>query len=104
LGKNQIKISSDQRNLIGTEGDDSFDINYYAQYNGTYFNLGLIQNFYAGGGNDLMGGSDRNDNLWGGTGNDVLLGYAGDDRLYGEEGDDLLEGDAGNDLLDGERQ
>ncbi|WP_199102594.1 calcium-binding protein [Aquitalea sp. ASV11] len=97
----QVKISSDQRNLIGTEGNDSFDINYYAEYNGTYFNLGLIQNFYAGGGNDLMGGSDRNDNLWGGTGHDVLLGYAGDDRLYGEEGDDALDANAGNDLLDG---
>ncbi|NWK78472.1 calcium-binding protein [Aquitalea sp. LB_tupeE] len=98
---NQIKISSDQRNLVGTEGDDRFDINYYAQYHGKYFNLDLIQNFYAGGGNDLMGGSDRNDNLWGGTGNDVLLGYAGDDRLYGEEGDDELDGGAGNDWLDG---
>ncbi|WP_374556109.1 calcium-binding protein [Aquitalea pelogenes] len=97
----QIKISSDQRNIVGTDGNDSFDVNYYAQYNGQYFNLGLIQNFYAGGGDDLMGGSDRNDNLWGGTGNDILWGYAGDDRLYGEEGNDQLDGGAGNDLLDG---
>nr|WP_284502689.1 MULTISPECIES: calcium-binding protein [unclassified Caballeronia] len=98
---NQIKLSSNQQNLVGTEGNDTFDINYYAAYNGVYFNLGLVQNFYAGAGNDTMGGSSRNDNLWGGTGNDILLGYEGDDRLYGEEGDDQLQGGVGNDVLDG---
>lgn len=97
----QVKISSDQRNLVGTDGADSFDIDYYAAYNGLYFDLSQVQNFYAGGGDDLVGGSQRNDSLWGGTGNDTLLGYAGDDRLYGEEGNDTLEGDAGNDTLDG---
>jgi Ca2+-binding RTX toxin-like protein len=70
----QIKISSNQQNLVGTDGNDTFDINYYAAYNGVYFNLGLVQNYFAGGGNDEMGGSNRNDNLWGGTGNDTLYG------------------------------
>ena len=97
----QIKLSSNQQNLVGTEGNDNFDIGYYAAYNGTYFNLNLVQNFYAGGGNDVMGGSARSDNLWGGTGNDALYGYAGDDKLYGEEGNDELQGGIGNDLLDG---
>jgi Ca2+-binding RTX toxin-like protein len=96
-----VKLSSNQQNLIGTEGNDNFDINHYAQYNGVYFNLSLVQNYYAGGGNDVMGGSTRNDHLWGGTGNDVLFGYAGDDKLYGEEGNDELQGGAGNDLLNG---
>lgn len=97
----QVKISSDQRNMVGTDGADTFDIAYYAAYDGQYFNLGLVQNFYAGGGDDFMGGSTRNDSLWGGAGNDLLLGYEGDDRLYGEEGNDNLEGRTGNDLLHG---
>lgn len=98
---NQIKISSNQLNLVGTDGNDNFDVNYYSAYNGVYFNLSLIQNFYAGAGNDIMGGSSRSDNLWGGTGNDVLLGYEGDDKLFGEDGDDELQGGIGNDTLNG---
>lgn len=98
----QVKINYNNKSyLIGTDGGDNFDINYYAAYNGTYFNLGLITNFLAGGGDDVMGGSTRNDMLWGGTGNDVLFGYAGDDKVYGEEGNDELQGNEGNDYLDG---
>lgn len=74
--KNQIKINYSNRSyLIGTDGNDSFDSNYYAKYT-QYFNSSLLVNFLAGGGNDFMGGSARNDNLWGGTGADTLLGYA----------------------------
>lgn len=102
FGPNQVKINSSNRDsLIGTDGDDSFSANYYAAYNGIYFNTDLLVKFYAGGGNDLMGGSSRNDTLWGGTGNDALWGYEGNDTLYGEEGNDELIGGAGNDLLDG---
>lgn len=97
----QVKLSSNQQNMVGTEGNDNFDIGYYAAYNGVYFNLNLVQNFYAGGGNDVMGGSTRSDKLWGGTGSDVLFGYAGDDKLYGEDGNDELQGGIGNDVLDG---
>lgn len=97
----QIKLSSNQKNLVGTDSNDNFDINYYTFYHGKLFNLDLVQNFYAGAGNDAMGGSVRHDNLWGGTGNDVLFGYAGDDRLYGEEGNDEIQGGVGHDVLDG---
>ena len=97
----QVKVSSDQRNMVGTDSADTFDIDYYAAYNGLYFDLSLVQNFYAGGGDDFVGGSGRSDSIWGGAGNDSLLGYAGDDRLYGEEGNDTLNGGAGNDTLDG---
>lgn len=101
FGANQVKINNSNRTyLIGTDGNDRFDANYYAAY-GAYFNNNLLVNFLAGGGDDVMGGSVRNDNLWGGTGNDVLLGYAGNDRLYGEEGADELQGNEGNDYLDG---
>ncbi len=102
FGPNQVKINSGNRDsLIGTDGNDSFNANYYAAYNGIYFNTDLLVKFYAGGGNDTMGGSARNDTLWGGTGNDILWGYEGNDTLYGEEGNDELIGGAGNDLLDG---
>ncbi len=102
---NQIKINWAQNaysDMVGTDGNDSFDINYYASAPSS---MGIVtdkvQNFLAGGGNDTMGGSTRNDNLWGGTGNDLLMGYAGDDRIYGEEDNDTLQGQEGNDYEDG---
>lgn len=104
---NQIMLTWNKEhydNLVGTEGDDRFDVNSYASVPANlnvHQKLHLVKNFIAGGGNDLMGGSDRADNLWGGSGNDTLLGYAGDDQLYGEEGDDVLLGHDGNDYLDG---
>ena len=98
----QIKINNSNHSaLIGTDGNDTFDASYYAAYS-AYFNNSLLVNFYAGAGNDLMGGSARNDNLWGGTGNDTLLGYDGNDSLYGEDGNDQLSGGAGYDLLRGD--
>ncbi|MBN3815962.1 calcium-binding protein [Paraburkholderia sp. Se-20369] len=101
FGPNQVKVGNSNRSyLIGTDGDDTFDANYYAAY-GHWIDSNLLVNFLAGDGNDTMGGSARNDNLWGGTGNDTLFGYDGDDRLYGEDGDDELNGGAGNDVLDG---
>ncbi|WP_321959488.1 calcium-binding protein [Burkholderia cenocepacia] len=101
FGPKQIKVNHSNRSyLIGTDGDDNFDANYYAAY-GHWIDSKLLVNFLAGDGNDTMGGSIRNDNLWGGTGNDTLFGYEGNDRLYGEEGDDELNGGAGNDVLDG---
>ncbi len=88
--------------MIGTNGDDRFDVNYFAAapaYLSRY--TGRVRFFMAGAGNDVMGGSDRADTLWGGTGNDTLYGYAGADLLYGEEGDDAVLGHDGNDQLDG---
>ncbi|MDD2725429.1 MAG: calcium-binding protein [Methylovulum sp.] len=94
-----VKVSSNQLNLVGTDGDDSFDANYYASY--SYFNTNLLQNFLGGNGDDTVGGSTRADNIWGGSDNDLLRGYAGDDDLYGEEGNDELQGQDGADTLDG---
>jgi Ca2+-binding RTX toxin-like protein len=97
----QIKVNyPNQRYLIGTDGNDSFDANYY-NYVGSPINTTLLTNFLAGGGDDVFGGSTRADTLWGGTGNDTAYGYAGDDKLYGEEGNDTLVGQDGNDYMDG---
>lgn len=98
---NQIKINHWNRDtIIGTDGNDSFDVNYYAAYS-AYFDLGRLTKFMAGNGDDVVGGSTRDDQVWGGTGNDVVYGYEGNDSLYGEEGSDQLQGGSGNDLLDG---
>ncbi|MEN0108093.1 MAG: calcium-binding protein, partial [Pseudomonas sp.] len=98
----QVKINMNNQNyLIGTDGNDSFNANYYAAYT-QWFNVNKLTHFLAGGGNDVVGGSARNDFIWGGTGNDVLWGYEGNDSLYGEDGDDQLSGDAGADTLLGD--
>ena len=99
----QVKVNYNNKSyLIGTDGADNFDANYY-NYAGSPINSGLLTNFLAGGGNDVFGGSARADNLWGGLGNDTAYGYTGDDKLfYGEEGNDKLLGGTGNDKLFGQ--
>uniref|UniRef100_UPI0034DE183A cadherin-like domain-containing protein n=1 Tax=Candidatus Thiodubiliella endoseptemdiera TaxID=2738886 RepID=UPI0034DE183A len=109
-GADDIKIDEGRTHmLIGTDGNDAFDVNYFSSYT-RYFSLNALTHFLAGDGNDLMGGSNRADNLWGGKGNDELLGYAGDDHIYGEQGndkifagvgDDTVHGGSGNDVIVG---
>src|SRR5690606_30943364 len=58
---NQIKIPySHKTYLVGTDGDDNFDASYYSAYP-HFFDNSLLVNFFAGGGNDVMGGSGRDD-------------------------------------------
>ncbi|CAC9660911.1 Alkaline phosphatase (EC 3.1.3.1) [uncultured Gammaproteobacteria bacterium] len=92
-----IKIHINKSHIIGTDGDDTFDVDYYNDYN--FFDFSLITHFLAGDGDDLMGGSERSDNLWGGLGNDEILGYAGNDKIYGEQGNDRIFGAVGNDTI-----
>lgn len=98
----QVKLSSNQENMVGTEGDDRFDAVYYSKYDGTFFNLDLVKNFYGGGGNDVVSGSARGDSIWGDSGDDKLWGQGGNDSIYGGEGDDELQGGDGGDVLIGE--
>jgi hypothetical protein len=51
-----IKIHINKSHLIGTDGDDSFDVDYYNNHN--FFDLDLITHFLAGDGDDIMGGSE----------------------------------------------
>jgi hypothetical protein len=99
-------VAPSKSNEHRTDGNDAFDINYYAKYDGWYFNLSLITNFLGGGGHDTMGGSDRHDRLWGGTGNDSIQGYLGDDQFYGGAGDDntyiFNQGDGKDTIVEGE--
>lgn len=96
---NQVKINYNNRSyLVGTNGNDSFNYQYYAQYS-QWFNVNALRNFLAGGGDDTVGGGNYSDNIWGGTGNDTLYGYNGDDKIYGETGNDVLIAGEGNDTL-----
>ncbi|WP_083930208.1 calcium-binding protein [Methylovulum miyakonense] len=92
------KITQDEKNIVGTDGKDTFDISFL---DGSPFDATKAINFLGGNGDDTVGGSTRADNIWGGIGNDTLLGYAGDDNLYGEDGNDQLNGQDGADTLDG---
>jgi len=70
----------------------------------------VIENAYAGFGNDTLTGNEvanflrgnaGADLLAGNQGNDTLEGGSSDDTIYGGEGDDLLDGGAGTDLMEG---
>ena len=64
----------------------------------------------AGAGDDVVRGRSGNDNLQGGAGNDTMIGYigndvvsggAGFDRISGEQGSDTINGGADDDILTG---
>ena len=62
----------------------------------------IIENTFAGYGDDWVFGNTANNRLYGGyAGDDLLFGNDGDDTLWGYSGNDLLRGDKGNDLLIG---
>ena len=62
----------------------------------------VIENAFAGYGNDVMLGNPENNRLYGGYGgDDLLFGNDGNDQLWGRSGDDVLRGDNGNDELIG---
>lgn len=80
----------------------------------------LIENTFAGDGDDTIVGNDLDntiiarggeddvraglgaDKVFGGEGLDHLLGEGGDDHLLGDAGDDTMVGGAGKDVLEGE--
>lgn len=73
--------------------------------------LDTIENFIAGGGDDVvrgdfvansLSGSDGDDRLYGEAGEDRVAGGTGDDRLYGGDDNDRLFGGSGEDRLSGE--
>ncbi len=86
--------------IVGTDGDDTFDTNYFANYP-KYFNTKRLVNLLGGNGDDQLVGSERADKLWGGLGNDLLVAGDANDQLFGEQDNDELQGGTGNDTLDG---
>jgi subtilisin-like proprotein convertase family protein len=59
----------------------------------------VIENAYAGDGDDNVIGNDAANWLYGGRGRDSLTGGAGNDTLLGGEGGDWLTGGAGSDVF-----
>ena len=57
----------------------------------------VIENAYAGDGNDRLSGNDVANRLDGGRGDDTISGGGGGDVLVGGAGDDVLDGGAGED-------
>jgi Ca2+-binding RTX toxin-like protein len=97
--------SNDQiRGYLTPEGRVDLANNHMTPLRG-FVNHGI--HYIAGGGLDLVYGTDGNDELHGGTGSDHadysggLYGGAGEDALYGENGHDTLDGGTGRDLLVG---
>ena len=59
----------------------------------------LIENAYAGSGDDVVVGNAANNILGGGGGIDVINGGGGNDILIGGGGNDTLDGDGGSDTV-----
>lgn len=55
----------------------------------------------AGGGDDIISGSDFNDAIDGGSGDDMIAGNAGDDNMWGGTGNDEMHGNTGSDSMIG---
>ncbi|MCF6305392.1 MAG: M10 family metallopeptidase C-terminal domain-containing protein, partial [Rhodobacteraceae bacterium] len=61
----------------------------------------IIENFFAGSGNDIVIGNDAANKIFGGAGDDWVEGLGGGDTLVGGRGDDVLRGNSGDDVLRG---
>lgn len=65
---------------------------------GIAFNT-VIENAYAGSGDDTLVGNAANNSLSGGAGADSIRGAEGDDTIDGGSGQNYLRGDEGNDSI-----
>ena len=62
----------------------------------------IIENAFAGYGDDWVIGNTGDNRLYGGyAGNDIIFGGDGNDTLWGLSGNDVMRGDSGNDRLTG---
>jgi Ca2+-binding RTX toxin-like protein len=79
-------------NVLGTLGNDNFDVTGILQYIGN-------NTFILESGNDTLRGSDQGEAIYGGNGNDDLAGNGGNDWIGGGDGDDTVSAGSGNDTL-----
>lgn len=61
----------------------------------------VIENVFAGQGDDVIFGNSANNRIYAGPGHDMAFGDDGDDQLWGRAGDDVLRGDNGDDEIIG---
>jgi hypothetical protein len=76
-----------------------------SDFGGGYMRLArdgsIIENAFAGDGDDIIDGNSTSNRLHGGRGADLLRGEDGDDFLFGGPANDTLEGGSGFDTLTG---
>ena len=106
-----VKRAQDIQHLeISIKGtEDKITINNAYNWDGRYYNSGIIENFEFADGTKLsfnelekqtmFKGTDGNDTIMGANASDEIHGGAGDDKIYANDGDDILYGEAGNDTI-----
>ncbi len=111
-GNDTIQINADIPDLliygdsagagIGSDGDDWIEVditNVDAEAAPVIFRNGTY--LFGEGGDDIIGGSQRNDWLSGGADHDFVSGRSGRDFISGGSGNDWLQGGDGHDVIFG---
>ena len=80
----------------GSDQADNIDLRGFTRERFARFGSATIT---AGGGDDIIFGSDLGDLIEGGDGNDSVSGGLGDDAITAGAGNDTLDGGAGGDTL-----
>ena len=101
-GTDWLDVRTDRYNQVIDLSPESWSSVYGLTNNVVIAHDTIIENTFAGYGDDWVFGNTANNRLYGGyAGDDLLFGNDGDDTLWGYSGNDLLRGDKGNDLLIG---
>lgn len=61
----------------------------------------VIENLFAGSGNNTIYGNSADNEIHAGAGNDAIEAMGGDDTVYGDAGEDTADLGSGNDRFDG---
>ncbi|MDO5611793.1 MAG: M10 family metallopeptidase [Paracoccus sp. (in: a-proteobacteria)] len=101
-GVDTINMSRDTKDQVVRLGQNQFsDILGLKGIMGIAYDT-VIENYFAGSGNDHITANGASNLIRGGAGNDTILGVGGNDTIRSGSGWDRIEGGSGNDLLYGE--
>ena len=101
-GTDWLDVRTDRYNQVIDLSPESWSSVYGLINNVVIAHDTIIENTFAGYGDDWVFGNTANNRLYGGyAGDDLLFGNDGNDTLWGYSGNDLLRGDRGNDRLIG---
>ncbi len=101
-GTDWLDVRTDRYNQVIDLSPESWSSVYGLINNVVIAHGTIIENTFAGYGDDWVFGNTANNRLYGGyAGDDLLFGNDGNDTLWGYSGDDLLRGDRDSDRLIG---
>lgn len=101
-GTDWFDVRTDRDNQVIDLNPESLSSVYGLSNNVVIARDTIIENTFAGYGDDWVFGNTADNRLYGGySGDDALFGNDGNDTLWGLSGSDLLRGDKGNDRLIG---